>query len=271
MNILFVNLYNIGDTHFSQPFIENIVRNNKDHNFFLYCKFNYIIFKEILNLKILENIDHILLVYISHNNVLPYFYIPINNILIINTWAGAYVVNNHVPDSDLVSLTKRYYNCIDTINQELKINLKYDIELKLPRLPNINIDKIIEFKDAHKDKKILFYYNYMPESGQGFPLKSMDEHDDIILHLEKLNYKILIPKLSEKLSSHETNNIIDCNKYFNLTEDNLCTNIYFYTYITMYSDIVIYYDSGRSFTYIHNNISTNNIKIHIGYFKREIK
>lgn len=282
MNILFFNLCNIGDTHFSQPFIENIVKNNINYNFSLYCKFNYIIFSDIDRLEIHKNIDSNLLNYIIKYNNFRYNYNTDLNLIIINTWAGVYKENNYTPDADLVFLTKKYYQCIDNINNEFKLNLKYYIELQLPKLPKLTLidnTKINDFKNIYANFKLIFYYNYLPMSQQNFPIKSMEEHDEIILNLSQSNENIiLVPKLSSRIQYHiilnNIKNIIDCNNYFNLIEDNYCSNIYFYTYLTNYCNFVIYYDSGRSFTYINSNINKSNIKIHIAnndcYYKRLI-
>ena len=239
--------------------------------FFLFCKFNHYIFENINKLEILKDIDNYNLLIINNNK--PYFLIN-DNLLLINTWAGAHRdIDNNVFDSDLVNLTKQYYKCINNINKEFNLNIKYNTELTLPKLPDINIDKILEFKNkcykSNKDSKFLFYYNYLPMSDQNFPISSSDDHDDIIIYLSKLeNYIIFIPNLSNKLLtyiiSNNILNIIDCNIIFNLTVDNNCYNLYYYTYITNYCDTVIYYDTGRSFTYINDNfITNNNNKIHI--------
>ena len=163
MNILFYNLYNIGDTYFSQPFVSNIVKNNPTCTFFLFCKFNHYIFENINKLEILKDIDNYNLLIINNNK--PYFLIN-DNLLLINTWAGAHRdIDNNVFDSDLVNLTKQYYKCINNINKEFNLNIKYNTELTLPKLPDINIDKILEFKNkcykSNKDSKFLFYYKSM--------------------------------------------------------------------------------------------------------------
>ena len=274
MNILFYNLYHIGDTYFLQPFMKNIVMNNPEYKFSIYCDYNYSIFEDIPNLEIIKGINHNILDFMISNNNTPFSFLQNENLLLINTWAGIGALQkygNHIPDSDLVGLNTFYFKCIDDINNTFQINLKYITKLELPKLPYIDTCNIKKFKneniELNPNIKLLFYYNYLAMSGQNMPIKSMDDHDNIIIYLSKLNnYKILVPKLSDNLinyiNNNNINNIIDCNIYFNLIEDKTCLNIYYYTYITNYCDIVIYYDSGRSFTYI-NDIFINNLKIHI--------
>ena len=49
MNILFYNLYNIGDTYFSQPFVSNIVKNNPTCTFFYFVNLIIIFLKILIN------------------------------------------------------------------------------------------------------------------------------------------------------------------------------------------------------------------------------
>ena len=82
---------------------------------------------------------------LDNMNSLPYIYDADNNMLIICTWLGRLRQEyTTMIECDMISYNKTYKNMINDINNDLKINLKYDDTLSLdiyPSVPSLNIDK----------------------------------------------------------------------------------------------------------------------------------
>ena len=131
-------------------------------------------------------------------NSTAYRYDATNNILLICTWLGRLRQEyNTMVECDMISYNETYRTIIKDINRDLKINLKYNDTISLevyPEVPTLNIDKYREFKNKNFEKKIIFYYNFLPSSGQKFPIKNYEEHNRIILTLAENNIVVITNK-----------------------------------------------------------------------------
>lgn len=277
-NILFYNLYHIGDTFFSQPIISEFCRLNNDYNISLLINYNWAIYKDIKNLNIINNDidDKYSDLNYSHNdfkpeNLIKYsdiYHTIINNIsnndiykiidgdtLCINTWIGSWNHPNQLVSYDCspININNKFREIIDQINNIYTLNLKYDREEKilLPILPKMTVE-------FNKNKKSIFYYNYFPRSGQILPL-DFNHHKIILEHLSNKfpDFNIYIPfKIDINCS-----NVI----YTNIVESPSCENVIQNAHIAMLCDIVISYDIGSCFYYCNSIIDTfNGTWYHIG-------
>jgi hypothetical protein len=160
---------------------------------------------------------------------------------------------------------------IQDINNEYKLNLYYDGSINrnlLPIVPELNIEQFHKLKQL-SNKKIIFYYNFMPESGQGCPIKNQLEHNEIIIMLSSTHI-VIVPHMDNDLCNYikesKITTIIFADELLNTLVDTTCKNLYYYAQIANESDIAIYHDSGRSFMYLNKifiDNMNNNLKLHI--------
>jgi hypothetical protein len=128
--------------------------------------------------------------------------------------------------------------------------------------------EFIDWNNNRTDKRrLVFYYNYHPKSGQTIPI---DNHNLFIIEIAKVftNYIFLLPNFSQDIEqliiNHSITNIISCEKKFNCKEDITCKNLCMIQKILDHCDFSIHFDIGACFYYINNNtISSKNIPIHI--------
>lgn len=262
--IVFYNFWNFGDIYFSQPYISNIIKNNPNYDFYYACKQGDFIFNNVKDLKIVDLTIFIDLTNKSHTH---YFYNQNKKILFINTWVVPmhfkYMKYNIIPDTVIDILHQYNIQTIEDINKNFNFNIIFDKDINIiPELPIIDLTSYDNFKKQNNDKTIIFYYNYLPQSGQQVPVKTEEDHNKIIVKLSNNNNNIiLLPEINEKLDKiikiFNKNNIYDANKLFNLDINRKCYNIIYYGWICMKCNYSIHYDSGRAFTYI-NNYAVNN-------------
>lgn len=307
IDIIFCNFYHIGDTHFAQPFVKNIVKNNPNHKYYIFNHYNtfcylnqinnikdindYIDLKNkvsnILGIHNYNNIDH------QYNNseiinkceipkLTPYFTTIYNSdlkILLINTWIGCLLETYPILETNFISYSKSYHILTNNINITYNLNLIHDISDNsdiLPSIDKIYIESFINIKnDAYnKNKKVIFYYNYVAKSGQQFPINNEDEHNTIIKYLS-LKYIVIIPHknlyLDNYIKENNIDSIIFAEDLIFIDEYYSCRNLYYFSQMAYDSDISIYFDSGRNFLYANKNFINNpndNIRI---YFSNNIK
>lgn len=300
INIIFCNFYHIGDTHFAQPFVKNIIKNNPNNEYYIFHNYNtYSFLNEInelkdinsnLNLKdsILNNIFNTN--YISDNEYnfsekeniheVPKFspdFLTIYNselkILLINTWIGPLFHQYPIIECNLISYSKSYDILINNINNMYNLNIIYDNSINLDILPNINkiyIETFLNIKNTI-NKKIIFYYNYLGKSGQTFIINNEYEHNLVIKYLS-LKYMVIIPYKNKELENYIIENnvisIIFAEDLFDKFEDYSCKNLYYYAQMAYDSDISVYFDTGRNFLYINKNFisdNNNNLRLHFSH------
>lgn len=303
IKIVFYNMYNIGDTFFAQPFVKNIIDNNGDQfEYYIMSKFNYFIYQSILpNINIIENHEH----FLNENNInllfdnYDYYFSNEQKILIINTWIGAYLLihcgsqehflthyKENIVECDPVSYIKSYQIMLNLIfeRENIKINYNNDPLLVVPTFPpNLDINNFLNFRKNNGDKKIVFFNNYYPGSGQPISIENNSaDRIRIIDYFIKKNYIVLLSEYEHDLQIYkEQNNVTDlyfAPLIFDMVINTSCYNVYFYAKVAHNCDMALYFDTGKNFTYLNqefideykNNINRNT-KIHFGvddkYFK----
>ena len=283
MKIIFSNNCSVGDVYFSQPFIKNIVENNPDNDYYIYHQTCSYYFTDILKIKDVNKIPELKellyqvfnfkinlydLVNIQNMSSYVYRYDKTNNILLICTWLGC--IRNKYPmlECNMISYNNAYKLFINDINKDLNFDLKYNDKLSLdvyPSVPILDIKKYREFKDKNFNKNIIFYYNFLPFSGQSYPVKNYDEHNEIIKNLSENNIVVIPHKQSYK---GNTENVYFADDFLENVEYYDAKNFYYHAQMAYESDYSIYFDLGRSFmsmnkTFIEDNNNNNNIRIHI--------
>jgi hypothetical protein len=285
MNIILFNLFHIGDIYFNQKFVKYLCENNLEHKFYYFCSYNRFIFNEISNLKVLVEEDEL---YTKYENIFiqrnmfnngsdnfnnlcdPYFVID-NNLLFINMWCLAFnkIVNtNNNMDCDLRRLLIANKLRFNEIENDLKITLNFPVdncELLVPTLPKVNIDEFLEWYKSN-NKSLIFYYNYLPMSGQHTPVSNENEHNYILENLSRVfSDKIfIVPKMNAELKNicitNNINNIISCIDNFNCIETKSCENLVKIAKITTYCDKTFYFDVGANFLIFNSNIFDDTVK-----------
>ena len=282
MKIIFSNNCSVGDIYFSQPFIKNIVTNNTDYDFYIYHQTSSYYFTDILNIKDVNKIPELKeklftifdfkidvhnLVNIDNMSTYKYRYDKTNNILLICTWLGCLRQEyNTMHECNMISYNETYKLLTNDINKQLNFSLKYDDNISLeiyPCVPTLNIYKYRDFKQNNKNSKIIFYYNFLPSSGQKFPVKNNDEHNRIISKLAEHNIVVITNKQSYTCN---TTNIYFADDFLDDVEYYDAKNFYYHAQMANESDYSIYFDLGRGFmsmnkTFIEENNS--NIRLHI--------
>ena len=305
IKIIFYNMFNVGDTFFAQPFVKNIIDNNGDQfEYYIVSKFNYFIYQSIIpDINIIVNHDD----FLHENNInlsrddlnsYDYYFSNEQKILFINTWIGNYIYTHchrkeyfltyykeSMVECDQLSYIKSYQTMLNLIlnKENIKINYNNDPLLAVPTFPpNLDINKFLNFKKNNTGKKIVFFNNYYPGSGQILSIHSVDDRIRIIDFFIKKNYIVLLPEYEHYLQVYkEKNNVIDlyfAPVIFDMVINTSAYDVYLYAKIAHNCDLALYFDSGRNFIYINqefideykNNINRNT-KIHFAqtdiYFK----
>jgi hypothetical protein len=300
IKIVFFNSFNIGDTFFAQPFVKNIIENNGDQfEYYIMSKFNYFIYQSILpNINIIINHHR----FLNQNNIIlssydelvynDYLFFKEQNILFINTWIGnlafghlkgnAYFnkyYKESVIECNIINYIKSYEKMLNIIleKEKIKINYNNDPSLAVPIFPpNLDIHDFLSFKRNNSDKKIVFFNNYYPNSGQSLSIHNVDDRIRIIDFFIKKNYIVFLSHYEHDLQVYKIeNNIKDLyftNVLFQMDINNKsCYNVYFCAKVAHNCDISLYFDTGKNFTYVnqefiddYNKNINRNTKIHIG-------
>jgi len=300
--IIFYNTYHVGDTFFSQAFIQNIIDSTPTkHEYYIYAQYNTYMYTETMNIFDTKDhpemhertVSHIRDTPVDTNNFL-FCYYEAENVLFINTWIGAmhYYCNktdhilhryhNHMNFCNLLSYNTCYTLLVEDIRNQFQIDIQYnntvDHSSLLPILPPISIDSFFTFREKHSDKKLIVYHNYPPGSQQAVPLRQ-DEHNALIKEILKTHKDviILIPHNNEDLLQYKKEvyetRLVFISEEFGFSHDGSCRDVFFTAKIGFHSDLTIYYDIGRSFTYICKTliddylsgiVPTSNKRIHFG-------
>jgi hypothetical protein len=287
--ILFFNKFHIGDHLFCKSFIKQFCEINKNIDISLLINYNSFLFSDIPNLNIIissinKNYNNNLIIndidplnisninnndFIYHSTIINNFnetihYIINNDTIYINLWIGtARNIQNLSTDNIEANVIEcnKYYNFIINFinnNYNLNINLIKNID-EFPIIPYTNIDNFLNFK---LNKKIIFYYNYKPKSGQSF---------DNINHEENIKY------LSNKYKDHiiccaikptyYNNNIISIDN-FDYKIDITCENVAKSYYCALNSNIIFIFDVGACWYYLNDEFQEKfkGIAFHITNF-----
>ena len=282
LKVVFNNNFNVGDIYFSQPFIKNIITNNPEHDYYIYHQTTSYYFTQFLNIKDVNTMpefkEELFKIFdfkidLELTNIQKYLsgytyrYDATNNILLICTWLG--LLRSRYPsmiECDMISYNETYQTFINDINKDIPIHLKYNSEISLdvyPSVPTLDINKYRMFKQNITDKKIIFYYNFMPSSGQPFPVKNIEEHNVIISTLAVHNIVVITNKnafIGDNENVYFADDFVEDVEYYN------AKNFYYHAQMANESDYAIYFDFGRSFmsmnkTFIEEN--NKNVRLHI--------
>jgi hypothetical protein len=278
MKIVFYNLNHIGDTYFSQPCIQTFCQQNADQDISVFVMYNWYIFAEIPNLKIISetknnyknltlngcpNICNItddtclnLYSLLMHHKETSYF--VFNDTLYINTWVAGNNFLTLCAECDVLVCHQNFKKMVHHLNYEYHLNLCYEInDSFLPVLPYVDI---ADFLDYRQYKKIITYYNYTPQSCQQFPNIN---HNVIIYNLSKLFPDYII--LCAIKSDVDESNVI-CADMFGCEITPSCENNVKLCYIAMNSDYVFSFDIGACFFYLNSifNSIFNGKWFHVG-------
>ena len=289
IKIIFYNNYHIGDHLFIKSFIKQFCELNKTFDISLLISYNTFLFSDISNLNIIipsndtdytnSNFngwfDPIFATNINNDKYLFYkkiietmispeikYFLYNNEIIFINMWIGANKDKSFINllECNLINCNNYYNNIIKGINNNYntKINLINYIDI-LPNIPNTNIDNFLNLKLSNK--KIIFYYNYYPNSNQNF--KNINHEYNIkALSLKYKDYIICCAIKPE----YTANNIVYM-EYLGYKKDITCENVAKALYCAINSNYVFSFDVGACFYYLNDifNNSFNGIWYHISY------
>ena len=309
IKIVFFNYFMVGDTFFAQPFVKNIIDNNGDQfEYYIMSRFNHFIYQSILsNINIIDNHNQFLKendIFLSAYNILiynDYIFFKEKNILIINTWIGNLAFGHlkgeeyfntyykeQVIECDLINYIKSYQKLLNVIleKENIKINYNPDPLLVVPTFPpNLDIQNFLDFKKNNSHKKIVFFNNYYPSSGQTISITGIEDRIRLINFFISKNYIVLLPHYDNELQVYKSeNNVTDlyfAPIIFNMVITTSSYDVYFYAKVAHNCDLALYFDTGRNFIYVNqefideykNNLKRST-KIHFslcngdGYFKR---
>lgn len=269
MKIVFYNLAHLGDIYFSQPLIKKFCIFNPNTDISAFLLSSWFLYKDINNLKLLGT---------SHNEYSPKWngfsrlesniyneeylqqynffhndfsknksFFKQDDTIYINTWFGE--CHGHVPLCDLYALDNIFGDVICNINKAFNINLNYEKSLHLSiTLPQCNIDNFLTFKN---DKKVIFYYNFAPMSGQQQQLNH-NIHEQIISFLSNTytNYYICCAIKP----NYKNNNIVSVEDFGHI-QTPCCKNVSETVMIAMNCDYVFSFDVGACFYYFNDKIN----------------
>jgi hypothetical protein len=274
MKIIFFNEAHCGDGYFFKSFIKQFCELNYNIDIYLMLKYNSFVFSDIPNLYFITASNDINYTddnfngnndpyncinlnnneYIYHYNILQQKflndnYLFINNIFYIKIWIGNSNCATYL-ECDLIKCNNYYNNIINTINNVYETNfqlIKYCS--MLPTIPTTNINKFLLFK---QNRKIIFYYNYICNSGLSWIYHPDYNHDNNILYLSNLFADhIICCALKPNVSNVNIISIED----FGYVKDITCENIAKAYYCALNSDIVFSFDTGACFYYLNNSFN----------------
>lgn len=273
MRIHLFNYYHNGDLFLNEPIIRNLCKNNPDHTFTMFCKYNSYIFKDIPNLTISLQVPY--------PNGCQFYYFS-SDILVINIWVYALSLCENITSFNLSHLECNLPNYVIAfkrmleyiyLNHQIKINFEDFSDDILPIIPDTDISQFTNWNNhrinSNPNQKIIFYYNYLPKS---FQTISSEDHDRLVINLANSfsNYIFIIPQFTEIMRNYINNkgkdlsNIISCEEKFNCIEDITCENLCKIQKIIEQCDYSIHYDIGACFYYCNKStLASKNIPIHI--------
>lgn len=310
LRIVFCNAWNVGDIFLAQPFINNIVNTNGDkYEYYVWIKYSHFLFSDLPNVKNVNDSPELIQIlgnmsdYNRHNYVL---YVNLN-ILVINTWIGTMnhtwnpsegireLFKDYLEECNLISYLDCYRIILNMIRDNHAIQIAYDFtpELAFPTFPkNVPISNFESFKEKtmSENKKIVFFNNYIPQSGQITPLSTSIDYICVMLLLHNKGYIVILPEedpyVVKYIRTNNINNVHFCSDFIrdSVNDFSSSSELYYRSKICVNCDFSIYLDTGRNFIYFNRDFiadfkdgRTNNMKIHFStprfdfYFKNLMK
>ena len=269
MRILFYNNASIGDLFMQQQIIRQVIKCNPDENIQFYGRSNHFILNDVsdnLLISLPRDFKTVLECY-------PFSLIHKfdENTFMFNTWiwplgdeclpririeCDPYLIQ----EAFCIGLEK-YMGRLNNIRINYTKLSRYEL---LPSIPPTNIDKFREWRNSIKDRKILFYYNFIPRSLNypDFPLENYNmekQHIEIIEHISRLNPTLLI--VVPAMTPHTNTNLILCSRFFDTTEIASSENLYKIGAAAALCDYSVHYETGGCFTFFNRDFSLSNTKI----------
>jgi len=240
--ILFFNQWHIGDVFLVMSFIQNIVKNNPNIEFYYWCEEGHSFFKDI-NIKFASNF--------KKEDFQPFYNTVISNtddFIFINTWIASFWADPEYRDlsvGECQILNK--YPIFERICSKLNLNYTLQREDIFFEVPSANIELAIDWFDQNKNTKKIFYFNYLAGSGQIQPITNLAEHELVINTLaEKFNtWHILVPDNINPTKQ----NIINCQSQFNIRRTRTCEHLLQLHRIANMCEYAIYVDTGGCFLF----------------------
>lgn len=292
MHILLFNLWHIGDTFFAQPSVKCLCLSNPEKTFYIIHRYNYHLYQDIPNLRILNQQDAYtgaihgwnephalmnkhetikLLEDISGHGFDAPTYVKLSaDIVAINTWIGSWFYQyGRDLECNPVKIYAAMEDIIAGVNRDYGLGLKYNFIPVLERLPSLmdgptDIQQFLVWKSAHT-RPCVFYYNFFPRSGQAVPVHDAKDHLAVIHALAHTlkDYYILVPKIE---GDGHPENIINCMTMFNIKERPSCENVTQLAMIADKCEVSIHYNIGACFYYVNQNVcddKSDSMKLHI--------
>jgi hypothetical protein len=271
-HIVFYNMYHLGDTFFAQPFLRNIMKNNPNYTYSFYQLYNAACYTDILSIQptsneIKEKVDKIAP---TIDHTINHYFMKEDNILIINTWIGS-LFKYSIIELEFSTYTTAYIKVIQEIKEKYNIHLEYDSTrgIEYPEMPpRCDISHFLEFKKIAEitGKKILFFNNFKGHSLQYMPF----DYDNNAFDLAQILAQKYIVILGNNLRFNDFPDIYYANDILGISDDytDSCIEAYQTAYMAYYSDISLYFDTGRSFIFFNKNFfeeNNNNLRIHFSH------
>jgi len=278
VNILFYNLNHIGDVYLSSGFINTLVEQNSNINFYYYYILGDCFLLKKKNLKRINNCESVYstdlqsgdppehLVCSDFLNILlenkfEKKQLIIQNFdnkqyLLLNTWAAAPVIKHN--DFDLISAMDGWKRLIIETSKIIKHPLKFHITPHID-LTNMMTDyPVYELSEEEKNKMkdYIFIFNYKPRSVD-FDMNRFENYIDF----QVKNNKVMLANYSKKFDNNE--NILFFEKYFNIKPTPDCLNLKKIWDIICYCKKIIILPCGSGWTFFHKLKQLRSNQIYI--------
>ena len=278
INILFYNLNHIGDVYMSSGFINTLVEQNSNINFYYYFIQGDCFLLKNQNLKRINNcesayskdlqsgeppenlINSDLLNFLLKNNFQKKQLIiqSINNkeYLLLNTWCIAPVIKHS--DFDLISAIDGWKRLIIESSKIIKQPLNFHItpHIDLTNMMRDYPDYELSEEEKNKMKNYVFIFNYKPRS-VNFDMNRLENYIDF--HIK--NNKVMLANYSKKYDNNE--NVLFFEKYFNIKPTPDCLNLKKIWDIIYYCKKIIILPCGGTWTFFHKLKDLRNDQIYM--------
>ena len=260
-NIVLYNVAHLGDILFSQKLVKNIAESNPQYKFYYAIKYNYFIFKDINAIETIGIEKYPELASMREVS----FCLLDDETLMIHLWIGAMTKVYHEGyeiECNGWKIIRYLREKLGSLNARFGTDLKlidYDHIQALPSLPKANIDKFLIWKESNKSQ-LIFYYNFLPKSGQCMPVAN---HDDTIINIA-MKYSslcVIVAKSSTDLISRlrdcNITNVKFCDTEFDCVETIRCENLCQLSEIAGHCDVSIHMEIGACFYYCNTALRAN--------------
>lgn len=282
--VILYNYFNIGDIHFSARWVQVLVESNPDIEFVYFVRKNTSILQHIPGL-IVQSIDgEDPLVCPPPPDSTDHLNYPktrrmSDGSIAICTWilpwfwyskqAKWSIEVNPVGMFRIIPLILKHVR--DAYGLELEFQAPFDNMDILPVCPPCDISRFLDWKKDHQDTFLVFYPNYMPMSGQPFPINTLADHDTIVRSLSDAFPDVTFVVAKSTPSMKGLPNVVFCDDHFNIIEIPItCHNVYEILAVSESCDLAISFDTGACFTYIHSGMrdaTCHRLQLGIHYYR----